>query len=252
MRMLLGVLKKWIIVSYDRLGLVMICSAAWFVAAAVVYIGNGLLLRGHQLLLGLSLFALIVLALSPITAATCLVAKKILDRESVSAKDFVSGLRELAVSAWALGLVQGLVTFVLMVSIWFYMVFLPAVPIVHSQGAHVVVLMLGMVSVWVSLFWGGMMIYHFPLLVEQRPGTLMILKRGYLLTADNVGFTVGIFFVIILLTCLCLLSRFLFPLVYLGMLIILETLALRTLLLKYEAIAPEPTPGVDDDPWLKS
>ena len=89
------------------------------------------------------------------------------------------------------------------------------------------------------LLWGLSAVYHFPVLVEQRPGALKVLKRGVLLMLDNIAFTAGVFFVIILLTCFCTITLLGLPLLYVGMASILQTRALRALFVKYELLEPE-------------
>ncbi|MGB9588077.1 MAG: hypothetical protein ACPL7O_07845, partial [Armatimonadota bacterium] len=96
------------------------------------------------------------------------------------------------------------------------------------------------------LFWSLASIYHYPILVEQRPGAIKILKRGFLLTADNVIFTAKTFFAIILLTCLCIVIPFCLPLMFAGTASILQVRALRALFVKYSLLEPEREPETEE------
>ena len=98
---------------------------------------------------------------------------------------------------------------------------------------------LGILVIYGLILWVLSAIYHFPVLIEQRPSTLNILKRGFLLALDNVAFTLGVFFAIILLTCFCAATLVGLPLLLLGMVSILQTRALRALFVKYEMLPPE-------------
>jgi hypothetical protein len=111
---------------------------------------------------------------------------------------------------------------------------------------------LGVLVVYAFILWALSATYHFPVLVEQRPGTLKILKRGFLLVLDNLAFTLGVFFVIILLTCFSAATLIGLPLLYLGTISILQTRALRALFVKYEVLPPEReyTPEDDDGTFV--
>jgi len=120
------------------------------------------------------------------------------------------------------------VTLLIVVNSWFYL----------TRGVLALKL-LGILFAYVLLLWGLSAVYHFPVLVEQRPGALKVLKRGVLLMLDNIAFTAGVFFVIILLTCFCTITLLGLPLLYVGMASILQTRALRALFVKYELLEPE-------------
>ena len=222
------ILKKWLLDSYDYLGLALASSFLWFsvtiggLAAIKSGFGsNSLLLLGSSALF-------YVLLVAPMTAGVYFMAKKIVIRDEPSLLDMLWGFKDCLASSWALGLAQVFVTLLIVVNSWFYL----------TRGVLVLKL-LGILFAYVLLLWGLSAVYHFPVLVEQRPGALKVLKRGVLLMLDNIAFTGGVFFVIILLTCFCTITLLGLPLLYVGMASILQTRALRALFVKYELLKPE-------------
>ena len=223
------ILKKSFVDSYECLGLVLVSSVVWFgvvlcVAALVVKIGrccNPAILLGSAVVLYMFLVA-------PVTAGVYALAKKIVVRDDPSLLDLSAGFREFLTASWALGFAQAFITFVIAVNAWFYLT--------HGGPA---LRILGILFVYLFLFWVFSAIYHFPILIEQRPGVLKILKRGFLLTMGNMTSTIGLFSVIILLTCFCIATLVGLPLLYSGMASILQTRALRALFVRYELLPPE-------------
>ncbi len=90
-------------------------------------------------------------------------------------------------------------------------------------------------------------LYHYPILIEQRPGAVKTLKRALLVALDNPGFTVGLFFAIILLACFCVVTLLGLPLLYMGVASIVQTRALRALFVKYEVLPPEREPASEQE-----
>ncbi|HUV03733.1 MAG TPA: hypothetical protein VMX94_01345 [Armatimonadota bacterium] len=222
------ILKKWLLDSYDYLGLVLASSFLWFsvvvggLAAIKVGVGGSLVL----LLVSAALFYIFLIA--PMTTGVHVMAKKIVTRDDPSLLDALSGFKDYLKASWALGLAQMFVTLLIVANAWFYL----------TRGAFVLKL-LGILFVYLLLLWALSAVYHFPLLIEQRPGALKILRRGILLMLDNVAFTGGVFFVIILLTCFCAITLLGLPLLYVGMVSIVQTRALRALFVKYGILEPE-------------
>lgn len=233
------ILKKWLGDSYDHLGLVLLSSFVSFGIvtgglAALMALGRAM----HALVLFGSLAAFYILLVSPLNAAVHVLAKKIITHDDPSAMDLIHGFREYLTASWALGSAQVLMTLIIAVNTWFYLT--------HGGLA---VKALGVLFMYVLLFWMFSSIYHYPVLIEQRPATLKILKRGFLITMDNLVFTGAVFFVIILLTCLCTLTLLGLPLLYAGMLSILQTRVLRATFVKYELLPPEKEPTDEDTAW---
>ncbi len=230
-------LKRWLGNSYDFLGLVLLCSFVWFGTFLVGMAGiTAVFKHAHPAIMFGAVAVFYVLVLAPLAAGIFAVAKKIITRDDPSPLDVFIGFREYLVPGWLLGLSQVLITVLLVANAWFYIT-RPGVPLK----------ILGVLVLYGLILWALSSIYHFPVLIEQRPGTLKILKRGVLLTLDNVAFTLGVFFVIILLTCFCAVTLLGLPLLYLGMLSILQTRALRALFVKYEMLEPEREYSPEDE-----
>ena len=221
-------LKKWLLDSYDYIGLVLASSLLWFGIAlggfAAIKAGFG----GNLFALFASAALFYVLLIAPMTAGVYLMAKKVVTRDEPSLLDILRGFRDYLKASWALGLAQVVITLLIAVNSWFYL----------TCGA-VALKLLGILFAYMLLFWALSAVYHFPVLIEQRPGVLKVLERGVLLMMDNVAFTGGVFFVIILLTCFCVITIFGLPLLYIGMMSVLKTRALRALFVKYGLLEPE-------------
>lgn len=220
--------RKWLSDSYDRLGLVIISSLTWFgvilgLVWAIIRVASP-----NVLLIFLALATAYVLVIAPLTAGVFFLARRIVTRDDPSVSDVFYGTVTLAIPTWTLGLAQVAITTIIFVNIWFYLTR-------HSLALNLI----GVFCIYVMLLWGLASIYHYPILVEQRPGTLKILKRGFLLTADNVTFTAKTFLAIILLTCLSIVIPFCLPLLFAGTASILQVRALRALFVKYGLLEPE-------------
>ena len=222
-------LKKSLADSYDYLGLVLASSFVWFSTALggfAVVSKIGRLESPLMPLLGMA--ALYLLLIAPMTAGVYSLARTIVIRDDPSLLDLLWGARKLFVPSMTLAFAQLIVTAMIVANAWFYL----------THGG-ILLRMLGVVFLYILLVWALSATYHYPLLIEQRPGVLKILKRGLLLAMDNVAFTAGVFFVIILLTCFSGVTLLGLPLLYMGVLSILQTRALRALFVKYELLPPE-------------
>lgn len=220
--------RKWLSDSYDRLGLVIISSLTWFgIILGLVWMII-CVAWPNMLLVFFTLATGYVLVIAPITAGAFFLARRVVTRDDPSVSDIFHGTLTLAMPAWTLGLAQVVVTTIILVNVWFYLT------------RHSLVLnLIGVLCVYITLLWGLGSLYHYPILVEQRPGVLKILKRSFLLTVDNVTFTAKTFFVIILLTCICIVIPFCLPLLFAGTASILQVRALRALFVKYGLLEPE-------------
>jgi uncharacterized membrane protein YesL len=234
-------LRRSLADSYDYLGLVLASSFLWLGVSLGVFAALIKIIARHPIGLFGGLAVLYVFLVAPLAAGVYVMAKHIVTRNDPSILDVFRGLKSYYVDSMALGLAQALVTLLVLVNIWFYL----------THGG-IVLKVLSILFVYLLLVWMLSSIYHYPLLIEQRPGAMKVIKRGLLLTVDNVAFTAGVFFVIILLTCFCAVTLLGMPLLYLGMLSILQTRALRALFVKYELLEPEREPTPEDgaeDRW---
>ncbi|MGQ9455124.1 MAG: hypothetical protein ACUVRS_09420 [Armatimonadota bacterium] len=112
----------------------------------------------------------------------------------------------------------------------------------------------GIVCGYLSVIWLMSCMYHLPLLVKQLemesgPRPVVVLRKSFLLMADNPGFTVGLFVVIIALAVVCALPGFVgMALFYPGGTAFIITHALRELFIKYGIVEEEPE-VVEDRGW---
>lgn len=223
------VFKRFIGDSYDYLGLVLLCSFVWLGVSLGLLT---LLLRfagvKHPALFFAGLTLLYIVIVSPLTAAAHFLARKVVTRDDPSPLDLLVGLRTNLSASWALGAWQVIITGVLLANVWFYL----------THGG-MPLRILSVLFIYVTIAWVLSCIYHYPMLIEQNPGALKIVKRGFLLMMDNLAFTAGVFSVIILLAGLCLATLLGLPLLFQGMLSILQTRALRAVFVKYGLLEPE-------------
>lgn len=224
--------------SYDCLGSILVCSFVWFTVAIGVLSGwaaLGVKDPKAWIAFGVALYGLL---LGPLTAGVYHVARKIVTRDDPSPLDLFRGAREHWGRAVLLAFSQITITVLIGVNAWFYL----------TRGS-MAIKALGMLFLYAMLVWLMSALYHFPILIEQRPGTLRILKRGILLALDNPAFTVFVAFAIILLTCFSIGIMLPMALLYMGLSSVVLTRALRALFVKYELLPPEKEPTPDDDPW---
>ena len=221
------VLKKWLADSYEYLGLVLMSSFIWFsITLGGLALITNFKSRPALVLALLGIFYAFVIA--PMTSAVFNLAKKMVTRDDPSLLELLQGFRGFFAVSWTLGVAQIFVSFLIVANAWFYL----------THGG-IVLRILGVLALYVLILWMMSAVYHFPMLIEQRPGTFKIIKRGFLITLDNPGFTAGVFLAIILLTCFSAATLLGMPLLYIGMLSILETRALRAVFVKYGLLEPE-------------
>jgi uncharacterized membrane protein YesL len=220
--------KKSLLDSYDRLGMVVATSLLWFgtvlgIAWLVVYIT-----RSNLILRFIALVGAYVVVVAPLTTGVFYISRKIVSHDDPSFFDLFGSISTFVLQACKLGLLQVLISITILFNMWFYL-----------TRRTVILNILGVLFIYAMLLWVLTCVYHYPLMVEQRPGGLKTIKRSFLLTIDNIAFTAGTFFVIILLTCLYIVIPFGFPLLFAGTVSILQTRVLRALFVKYGILEPE-------------
>lgn len=225
----LNTLKNWIIDCYDYLGLILVSSCVWFGA---VLGGFAIILRtgcSNSLIILITAAAILyIFLIAPLTAGVYLMAKRIVTRDEPSLLNLFLGFKEYLTASWTLGLAQTVITLLLIGNAWFYL----------THGS-IGIKLLGVLFLYLLAFWAFSTAYHYPVLIEQRPGIIKTLKRSFLLTMGNSVFTAGVFFVIILLTCSCAITLLGLPLLYIGMASVFQIRALRVLFAKYGLLSDE-------------
>ena len=234
--------------AYDSLGYVVGASFVTFAITVAVLALMGLLsvhakqFRALGVLLGLGTLAAWWLCAVGVTYY----AWKTITHQHPTPTDTFEGIRRLLRPAAALFVVDLIISTVLFGDVAFF-----ALAFKARGGA--VLAGLTMVCAYLALMWSLMCVWHLPLLaaqleMESGPSVRVILRKSFLLTADNPGFTVGLFVVIIAFAALCVISAFGTALVFAGTLAFLLTCSLRELFIKYGIVEEEPE-VVEDKPW---
>lgn len=231
------ILKKSFVDSYDYLSLTILSSSlATGIALVFLTILRFTPFGKYPPFFFIGVLILYIFLICPIIAGAYAVSKKIVTHDDPSPRDIFTASREFLFPAWKLGSLQILITMLLVIVIWFY----------FTHGG-IVFKIAGIAFSYLMLFWMLSSIYHFPVLIEQRPGVVIVIKRGFLLLMDNVGFTVSFFFVIILFACICTATFVGLALLYLGVFSMLTTRMTRVLFQKYGLIEPEVEPEIVED-----
>jgi uncharacterized membrane protein YesL len=249
--------------AYDYLGSTLLLSVVWCLVALAALLGGWALglgaqgVRGRELAswllegahvaapgvvsgdLGRFWFAAVVplalwsLVAAPMTGGLFAYVRDIVAHEHPVWTDVGSRIREVLQPAVRLGLIQAGVTLLLATDAFFFLV-QPAL------GVKVV----GLLFLYPLLFWLLAVQYQWPLLVEQRQGAWLAIKKSVLLTLDNPGRTLLFGLAGFVVSLLCAGSMVGVPLVWAGTLAFLQTEATRSLLRKYGVLPAEPE--VDD------
>ena len=227
---------------WDRLGLVIAISLTWILLFSLVLTLAKLLPVSLSPFLRLgTLLLLSTLFLSAPLAGAFWVAHRVCVHDEVGYLDFWRGTLALFGPATRLGLLLMLEGSMLGVNFWFYL------SISHPIGRVAMLLCL-----YTLLFWGMIAVYQFPLLVVQeegvfddperraKRGVLAVQRRAVFLVLGNLGFSLGLFVVVLLLTFLFTMAAIPLALFWAGAISLLTTQATRTLLIKYEILPPPP------------
>lgn len=235
--------------AYDSLGYVVGASFVAFIGSAVVLTVMALIAGRVK---GAGPVGLLLIVPGLLVAWLCAVGifyyvRKAIYHEHPAPADTLEGIRRLAAPVLALFVVDLLVTTLLIGDLAFFVLAFRA-----KGGAAFAAL--GIISAYIALMWLLMSVYHLPLLVaqlemESGPRLGKILYKSFLLAADNPGFTVGLFVVIIAFATLCALPAMLgMALLFPGVAAFLLTCSLRELFIRYGVVEEEPE-IVEDKPW---
>lgn len=248
-------LKRGFRNAYDSLGYIVfatfisfLCGTAMFSLAvlAVKHLRPGMI--------GILLFLPAALVSWLCAVGICYYANKVIFGKHPVPADTFEGIKALTVPSLKLFAIDLIISVVLFIDVVFFLGMFGA-----KGGALFGAL--GVVAGYVVLIWLMMFMYHLPVLVAQMDmesglGVKVVLRKSFLLMADNPGFTVGLFIVIIALAIICILPVFVgIAVLFLGAYAFLLTSALHELFIKYDIVEDEPE-LVDDkwklpDSWMK-
>lgn len=172
------------------------------------------------------ILSLLILPLGPATAGLYYVASQVAKEEPISFGLFWVGFRRLLVKGWQVMFVILLVTFLIAVNIMFYLGF-----------ASQVMKIIGIVWVYVFIFWAIVLVYPFAVLMEMEKATLFtVFRNSVLLALDNPGFSVSMLILTLLVIGLSIVPLGLlpFPFGLFSLLAIFQSKGLRLVMDKYK------------------
>lgn len=233
-------LRKGFIETYDHLGYVVLVSFITFILTAIVGSLMALVGRSSELIV----VRMLLMVPAALVAFLCAVgvyyyAGMFVYRERPVLSDTLAGIRLLVNPALKLFAVDIVISAVLAVDFAFFFSIFTAG---RNPIAGAVVIVVG----YIVIFWMMMAIYHVPLLIAQQvleSGTSIkaVFRKSFLLTMGNLGFTVGLFLVIIALAVLCAVPILIgMAFLFLGTSAFLITHALRELFVRYGIVEEEP------------
>jgi uncharacterized membrane protein YesL len=179
------------------------------------------------LLMGVNLawlgLSLLIVTAPPATAGVYYLTNQLARGETVSFSLFVQGMRRYFRRSWLLAIVILVISVLLAVNLLFYANF-------TNQWVRLLSVLWG----YLIVFWLAMLIYLFPLLIEQESKSLLLLLRNAaLLVLDNLAFTLtlGVLLLLFLLLNVFLVAPLL--LIVVSGLALVQSKALLTVLEKY-------------------
>ncbi len=192
--------------TYDQLGYVVFASFASFVLFSAL---TGAAFASVRMLgraggiAKVGLFFPAIIALWLFAAGVYYYANKSVYHEYPNLVDTWIGIKTLLVPALKLLVLNLMVTVLILGDALFFL------NVKRSLISQVV----GVVCGYIAVVWLMMIMYHLPLLVaqlsmESGPRPLIVVRKSFLLMADNPGFTLGLFLVIIALAVICAVPGF--------------------------------------------
>lgn len=240
-------LRRGFVATYDHLGYVVFVTFASFVLVSTLLGAAIAAVRTLGQLGGMAkivLFFPAVIAFWLFAVGVYYYAHKSVHHEYPTLADTWTGIKVLLRPALKLLALDLTVTVLLLGDTFFFL----------SMKGGPIFQIVGIVCGYIALVWLMMTMYHLPLLVaqlgmESGPKPVVVVRKSFLLVADNPGFTVGLFLVIIALAVICAVLGFVgMAVFYLGATAFVLTHALRELFIKYGIVEDEPE-TVEDSGW---
>jgi len=181
-----NVFYKWFWDTYDNLGKVILGNVVWFILCLPTFFGLfGLLFQpsGKQLNLFPYLMLLIpsLLLSAPITAGLFHLTYIFVQEREAEFKELFIGFKKYFKKSVVIALILAAIIGLLVVNIQFYATRAPALKFIGVIFAGL--------GLWGMVFIGLLLVYLFPILVQQDGGLGKIFKRAALLVLDNIGYT---------------------------------------------------------------
>ncbi|MCE5314552.1 MAG: hypothetical protein ABFD49_08030 [Armatimonadota bacterium] len=247
---MLKAVRKGFREAYDHLGYVVFASLAVSILTAIIFSLVALAARfmgGAMNVIGLILVIIAALVAYLGAVGVYYYVNKVVFREYPVMVDTMVGIRLLLKPALALFGVDLLIMAVLAADVAFFLT-------MFGRSHNLVFAGLVVLMGYAGVVWLMLLMYQLPLLaaqlsMESGTGVGVILRKSFLLTADNPGFTVGLFLVIIAFAVLCAIPVIGIAALFLGASAFLTTHALRELFVRYGIVEEEPE--VVEDGWPK-
>lgn len=240
-------LRKGFRDAYEHMGYVVFTTLLSFIITSAVFSLAVITQRYVSNLAGALFVILAMLAAWLCAVGVFYYVNKSVFNEHPTPADTWIGTKKLFAPALALFAVDFIITFILLGDVVFFLRFL-------GPGGNTFFVIIGVLCGYLMLMWLMMAMYHLPLLIaqlsmESGPKPLVILRKSYLIMADNPTFTVGLFLVIIAIAVLCVIPMLIgVAILFLGVAAFLLTHALRELFIKYGMVEEEPE-IVEEEPW---
>jgi uncharacterized membrane protein YesL len=205
----------------------------------------------HRLFGNIFGFCLVLATFPALLAGASHICHLVASHDEVGYGDLWHGAKRYYSVAIKLGAVQALITTILQVNIWFYLLW--------KSPVAIVALVLSLYAVWL---WLMMLLYQYPLLVAQesgvfdepqegtyaKRGAFAILRRSFFLALGNPFYSSTVLIAVLLLTLLTLVTAVLFVAVWGGLVLFIATSTTRSLLIKYEVLPlPIDLPVIPDE-----
>jgi uncharacterized membrane protein YesL len=142
-----------------------------------------------------TVFGVLALALAgPGTAATYAVTNRFANGELIEPGRFWGYFRRFFWRGWLLGILDAGAGALLVLNIWFY-----------ANTGQIWSWLLSIVFVYVLLIWGALQSYLFALMVEMDQSPRLAIRNALFLILDNLGLTVGLLVVNVLVVVISIL-----------------------------------------------
>lgn len=139
---------------------------------------------------------------SPALAGIYVIARKVAIKEhEIERRDFFFGIKE----HWKKSLIFSLICLVVPLLVGSSLMFYG-----QLASTNFFSIVLWVISVWILIFFLLAQVYFFPLVVTQKMGVIQILKTSLLLVFNNVGFTVVILLLQLLILFLSAITGIIF------------------------------------------
>ncbi len=212
--------------TYSNAGTVILTNLFW-TATFIPCLLVGLRIQENFSLPYLLLLVALFLLTAPALGGIYAISRRIAVREhDIERRDFFLGIKQ----HWKKSLIFAFICAIIPLMVGFSVVFYG-----QLAGTSIFSLILWIISIWVLIFFLLTQVYFFPLLITQKMGVSQILKTSFLLALSNVGFTVVVLLLELLILFLCSITGIIF-LAGVSMIAILQSNAFVEVSKKYTGV----------------